>query len=153
MGDFSGGNLNNKKRKNIFVLGILLLAILFLYFYIRRSEANYTFTFTETQMIINGPRNTSAISVDYDDIADLQEIPSYSKGTLVSGLDNNLISYGTFQNEEYGEYTLCATPSIPNAIKIMTQEGHIILFNYESEEVTSRMVEAIQEYMNQLKVK
>ena len=71
-----------------------------------------------------------------------------STTTKVSGVQNRRLYYGTFHNDVYGTYALCAVPSIPSAIEIRTKNG-IILFNYESEKVTAALSTSLTEFVSE----
>ena len=73
----------------------------------------------------------------------------YITGALILIMvQNRRLYYGTFHNDVYGTYALCAVPSIRSAIEIRTKNG-IILFNYESEKVTAALSTSLTEFVSE----
>ena len=99
-------------------------------------------------IVITGPSGTEPFSIDYREIQSITLIDDYNRGTKVSGVQNRHLYYGTFHNDVYGTYALCAVPSIRSAIEIRTKNG-IILFNYESEKVTAALSTSLTEFVSE----
>lgn len=127
-----------------YLFGILVLITIIVAASRIREKSSYEISFHEDQLVISGPAGTDAITADYQSIRSVVLLESYQAGNMISGISQRGLFYGRFENEAYGEYFLCAAPSIKNSIEIRT-DSEIILFNYESEEVTASLSQALND--------
>lgn len=99
--------------------------------------------FGQTSMTLHGPQKFS-ITLDYQEIESL-EVVTLPKdlGTVISGGDAFLTSWGERENELWGEYTLFISKKIETAIMITTVEDKILVYNYESEDACEEMITLI----------
>ena len=138
-------------RGTRYIFGLLVLAAIVAAVLHFRFQASYGIDFQEQQMVISGPGGTEPISADYRSIRSVTLLDSYTAKKAVSGAasgSQNALHYGRYTNDAYGEYFLCAVPSIPVAIEIRT-DSDVIVFNYESPEVTAALSQAILDLVAQ----
>ena len=136
------------KKYSRYITGALILIMVFVAAIRMQIAASVGIDFNDTRIVITGPSGTEPFSIDYREIQSITLIDNYNSGTKVSGVQNRRLYYGTFHNDVYGTYALCAVPSIPSAIEIRTKNG-IILFNYESEKVTAALSTSLTEFVSE----
>lgn len=81
----------------------------------------------------------------WDDISALEVRADFAYGTLVEGTDTDKEKSGIWTNDALGEYELIAEAKISACIICSTRSGRVVAFNFESEESTRSLYEAIQE--------
>ena len=129
------------QRLNIAVI-IIIFAGVTIYTLFHPSTA-FGLAFGDDSMTITGPDGAPfAVTVSYEDILSVSQTDSLEIGTRLEGLSTDSCRFGTWENESYGSYTLCAVPSISNYIVLETREG-MVAFNYESADTTSRLYAAL----------
>ena len=84
--------------------------------------------------------------VGYDKIRNISLITELKRGERIAGSVNKGISYGTWRNQLYEEYSLIVYDKIPSAIVLETEE-RVIAFNYESETTTERLYITLKDYL------
>lgn len=133
----------SERLKNSIWLIIILVA--FTIFSVSRGGTSTHFDFGDDQLIVNAPENYTYV-VDYDKIDSVAFIDAFEPGTLVSGNETRKYQWGTWKNEAWGEYTLCVSKKIDNALLISHSGGELLVINYESDETT----EALHELFHKL---
>lgn len=121
------------------------LAIVVIYYAVTSfgGGSSATVEFGQSSMTLRGPQEFS-LTLDYLQIESL-EVVTLPKdlGTVVSGGDAFLTSWGERENELWGNYTLFISKKIENAVLITTTDGDTIVYNYESEEACDEMINMI----------
>lgn len=133
--------------KRYIVSALCLILILFIASQIQ-NKTSCSMDFQKEQLVITGPENTDPIILDYRNVRSVALLESYTAGELISGISNRRLNFGKYKNDLYGEYSLCAVPSIPTAIEIQT-DSEVIVFNYESAEVTDKLCDTLQSFIAQ----
>lgn len=131
-----------------YMFGILVLIMIMAAAFHLQRKASYEIDFQEQQLVISGPAGTEPLSADYQSIHSVTLLDDYTIGKAVSGAGQSRLNYGKYRNDIYGEYSLCVVPSIPIAIEIRT-DSDIIVFNYESKEVTAALSQALTDLIAQ----
>lgn len=121
------------------------LAIVVIYYAVTSfgGGSSASVEFGQTSMTLHGPQEFS-ITLDYQEIESL-EVVTLPKdlGTVISGGDAFLTSWGERENELWDEYTLFISKKIENAVLITTVDGNTIVYNYESEDACEEMITLI----------
>jgi len=136
------------KKYSRYITGALILVMVFVVAIRMQNAASVGIDFNDTQIVISGPSGTEPISINYNDIQSITLLDNYNVGTKLSGVKNRRLYYGTFENDTYGTYSLCAVPSISSIIEIRT-ENDIVLFNYESNKVTTALSASMTEFVSE----
>lgn len=136
------------RKYSRYITGALILIMVFVIAIRMQSAASVSIDFNDTQIVITGPSGTEPISIDYKSIQSITLLTEYSVGKKVSGVENRRLYYGVFENDTYGTYSLCAVPSISSVIEIRTEDG-VILFNYESDKVTTALSDSMAEFVSE----
>lgn len=102
--------------------------------------------FQEDALTVTGPEKYS-FTVDYDRIAALELVELTDPGSPVSGEENRRYFWGVWENDAWGEYTVCAAKKIDAAILITTLDGERLAFNYTDDDTTSSILEMFTELL------
>lgn len=85
-------------------------------------------------------------SISQGEIVDCKIIESLPAGTLVDGYDGATYHYGNYKNSEFGNYQMYITEKVNSYIYIEKTDGTILIFNYESDSVTTQLYDAISNF-------
>ncbi|MBQ7978516.1 MAG: hypothetical protein IJ248_02025 [Candidatus Methanomethylophilaceae archaeon] len=80
---------------------------------------------------------------EYDKIQDLELDPDFDKGTRVAGYGTPTICSGTFNNGQFGNYTLASYTKVDPCI-FFQYEGHYYAFNQASDEQTQQTYDMLK---------
>lgn len=86
-------------------------------------------------------------SIKWEDIQSVEVSKCPEFGTLVKGTDEDSEKSGKWINDKFGEYELFVSTKIENCIICMTKDNRIVVFNFESEESTVSLYDAILKKM------
>lgn len=132
----------NERLKNLVWLIVIIAA--FTIFSMARGGTSVYLDFGEEQLNVTAPENYT-YTVDYDDIANMELIEEFDPGTMISGDETRKYRWGTWKNDTWGEYTLCASKKIDNALVISLSNGETLVINYESEDTTFSLLGLIDD--------
>ena len=102
--------------------------------------------FGDDALTVSGPQKFS-FTVDYDQIADLELVELTDPGALISGGENRSYYWGSWENDAWGAYTLCAAKKIDTAILLTTRDGEYLVFNYQDGDTTQSMLQMFRELL------
>lgn len=134
----------NGRYKNLIWL-VVILAAFTIYSFASGGTSTYL-SFEGDAITVTAPESYTH-AVNYDDIADVSLVDEFDAGTAVSGSENRRYYWGTWENNVWGEYTLCASKKIDNALVITTTSGDHLVVNYESESTTASLLELVNELL------
>lgn len=134
----------SERLKNIIWLVVVLVA--FTIFSTVRGGTSTHFDFGEDKLTVNAPENYTYV-VNYDKIDSIEYVDQFDPGTVVSGNETRKYQWGTWKNELWGEYTLCVSKRIDNALLIYHSDGELLVLNYESNETTETLLELFNELL------
>lgn len=100
-------------------------------------------------LTLTGPRKTS-VTVPYDDIESIELITLADPGEKIDGGSSRSYYWGTWKNEEYGEYKLFVNKRSPAAILVKTFAGDIIIFNQGDTVTTENTYKMFSELLDSL---
>ncbi len=130
----------SERLKNFLWL-VLVLVIFSIVTFVRGSFSMYL-DLGESAIVVSAPQNF-IYQLPYENIADVELIEEFESGTMVDGNANRQYFWGTWENEAWGQYTLCAAKKIDCAILIRETNGNILVINYESEKTTASLAEML----------
>lgn len=136
---------SSKSRMN-FLFTIVILVV-FSFYYFSNHVVPVTFQYEEDRMILTGPSGAPfSVELKYEEILSVSEITELETGTNLSGINTEQCWFGTWENDCYGTYTLCASPSFSDYIVLETADG-VVVCNYESADATQHMYTALLELL------
>ena len=134
------------KRKMILFFVTALIIILF--FYMRGDYRIVLDLQKDDSITVSGPQETF-FSVRYEDLETIALLDDFDRGECTDGGKKYNHSFGTWNCEIFGEYTLIAMSKVNKHIAITDKDGHTLVFNYESEEVTENLYGLILDLIEQ----
>ena len=126
------------KAKNTIFLVLVLVVFLVLTSIFGGTGMNVDFG--DDSLTVTGPQKYS-FTVDYDRIAAMDLVELTDPGTMISGGENRSYRWGSWENEAWGSYTLCASKKIDTALRLTTTDGEHLVFNYQDEDTTASILE------------
>ena len=126
------------KAKNTIFLVLVLVAFIVLTSIFGGTGMNVDFG--EDSLTVFGPGKYS-FTVDYDRVADMERVELTDPGAMISGGENRSYCWGSWENEAWGSYTLCASKKIDTAIHMTTTDGEHLVFNFQDEDTTASILE------------
>lgn len=127
---------------------IIVVIVAFTVFSLLRGGTSTYFDFGEETLSITAPENYT-YEVEYDEIVHLELVNEFEPGTLISGGETRKYQWGTWKNDTWGEYTLCASKQIDNALILSLSNGETLVLNYESEQTTDTLLELINDMIKE----
>lgn len=137
-----------RTRRILLTLLILALAI---YFYGVFGRNTLLLSLGDETVTLSGPENSS-FSVPFSSIASMELRESFSPGAAVDGGVKNHIRYGLWHNDEWGDYQLFSSEKIEPVIVLYTEEGDVLVYNYESDKTTRSHYETFTDYLAQVRL-
>lgn len=134
----------NERLKNIIWLVVILAA--FTIFSTARGGTSTTLDFGDDKLTVNAPENYTYV-VGYDEISSVELVDQFEPGTMVSGGETRKYQWGTWKNEFWGEYTLCVSKQIDNALLISRSDGELLVLNYESDKTTETLLDLFHDLL------
>ncbi len=137
-----------RTRRILLTLLILALAI---FFYGVFGRNTLLLSLGDETVTLSGPENSS-FSVPFSSIASMELRESFSPGAAVDGGVKNHIRYGLWHNDEWGDYQLFSSEKIEPVIVLYTEEGDVLVYNYESDKTTRSHFETFTDYLAQVRL-
>ena len=137
-----------RTRRILLTLLILALAI---FFYGVFGRNTLLLSLGDETVTLSGPEESS-FSVPFSSIASMELRESFSPGTAVDGGVKNHIRYGLWHNDEWGDYQLFSSEKIEPVIVLYTEEGDVLVYNYESDKTTRSHYETFTDYLAQVRL-
>lgn len=137
-----------RTRRILLTLLILALAI---FFYGVFGRNTLLLSLGDETVTLSGPEDSS-FSVPFSSIASMELRESFSPGAAVDGGVKNHIRYGLWHNDEWGDYQLFSSEKIEPVIVLYTEEGDVLVYNYESDKTTRSHYETFTDYLAQVRL-
>lgn len=134
----------NGRYKNLIWL-VVILAAFTIYSVVSGGTSTYL-SFEGDTMTVTAPESYS-YAVSFDDIAEVEVVDEFDAGTAVTGSENRSYYWGGWENDIWGEYTLCASKKISNALVVTCTDGSRLVVNYESESTTASLLGLVNELL------
>ena len=134
----------SERLKNF--IWLIIIVIAFSIFSAVRSGTHTYLDLDENTLTVIAPEGFSYV-LDYDDFTGIELIDKFEPGTMVSGGDTRKYQWGTWENEIWGEYTLCVSKRIDNALLISHSDGETLVLNYESNKTTESLLVLFSDLM------
>ena len=137
--------MSTTKKNIIFVLILLAAVTLFM---MLRGDYSIELNLEDSILTVDGPEGFLFSA----DLAQLESI-SYSEevevGACISGGEKYGYRYGTWENNEFGQYQLCARTKSTGHIVLVTVNGEILAFNVEDNDTTQEFYRALKQLMSE----
>lgn len=97
----------------------------------------------ELTMILH---DDTELTVSYDAITDLELLEDVNYGVMYQGKDTRQGKSGTWENPQWGSYTLCVYASSDKSVRITTETGCYVV-NLASDGETQQLYQLLQDKM------
>lgn len=131
------------KQKNLFFIFLILAVVLFYTF--SGGSVGISLDFGEDALILSA--SNYDWQIPYGRIATLELITLPDTGVLIEGSEKKSLCCGTWENEAWGEYTLCIDPKIDHCIAVTMDDGSVYVLNYENAESTQQLHKMFSELL------
>lgn len=100
-------------------------------------------TLAETQVQVKAPKYQ--MQIDYSFIESLELVPLADPGEKMNeeSYDDDIMRFGLWKNETWGEYTVCADPDVDTCIVAYLEDGRVFVFNRKNNEETENIYQQI----------
>ncbi len=132
----------SERLKNF--IWLIVIVVAFMVFSNVRGGTSTYLDFGEDKLTVTAPENFN-FSVNYDYVTNIELVNEFDPGTLVNGNETRKYRWGTWRNDVWGEYTLCSSIKIDNALVLSLANEETLVINYESEETTAALLELIDD--------
>ena len=132
------------KQKNL--IFILLIPALVLFYVFSGGSMGISLDFGEDALILSASDHDWTIPYDQIEALELADLPE--TGTLLNGAEKRNLCFGTWENDIWGEYTLCIDPRIRRCIVITAADDSHYVLNYESAEATEELMKLITDIVH-----
>ena len=131
--------------KRHLVFGIVLFALV-IGTSVVEAENKVKVEFGEAAVDIIAKRYS--MNIPYDMVDSIELTPMPDPGEIIEGRDDMSIRYGTWINDVWGEYAVCADLGASNAIAVHLNDGQIFVFSRKSDAETQSIYETFQLHLN-----
>ena len=129
------------KKDLIFGLAILLLTIL-----ISLKPSNKVrIQFEETCVDIKTTKY--AMNIPYDMVDSIALVDKPELGTQIDAYNDNIVAYGIWENDTWGEYTACIEVYTDNCITIALTDGRLFVISRRDNEETAKVFAEFQTHI------
>lgn len=123
------------------VVPLILIGTMVLMF-----TGNMNFSFEETSFTITASYHPD-LEVDYSEIDSIEYRESFDVGIRTYGFGSARLSMGTFQNDEFGNYTLYAYTGNKAAV-VLKSEEKVLVIKGKTESATKKIYQELLEKVN-----
>lgn len=125
----------NSKQKNL-ALAVLILALVLFYIF-SGGSVGISLDFGEEALTLSASDHDWHLPYDQIESLELVDLPKL--GTVIDGSEARALCCGIWENDIWGEYTLCADPGIDCCIVVTMKTGDIYVLNYENSDSTEQL--------------
>jgi hypothetical protein len=134
-------------RKVKIILGICLLAAIMIY--LVSTDVESISVAVKNEYLTLSYSSGDSFEIKLKDITSVSEKEDLDLGKYVSGIETKKYKFGVWENDEFGEYSLCIYSNVEKYIVVETSTN-IFVFNIESDDSTDSFYQA---FMDLLKTK
>ncbi len=113
------------QRKKTQMIAIIFLLVLVIGYALLNSGESFTINLEGDTLMFSYPEMTS-VSVNLSDLESISLRSEFDTGEYVSGVDSFRYLFGTWRNDELGEYSLCAHSHVRTFIILKTHNGFVV---------------------------
>jgi len=88
-----------------------------------------------------------SMNIPYDMVASTALVDRPDLGDQLDGYTDNIVAYGFWKNDTWGEYTACIEVATENCIEIHLTDGRIFVISRRDNEETQKVFEEFQTYL------
>lgn len=119
-------------RHILFLLALFAVTLVIFYF---DSSEDIKISFSEES--VTAKASNFQMDIPYEMIGSAELVSMEEGGSKITGSDNMVTRLGTWENEAWGEYSICADLDAQNCIKVNLDDGRIFIFSRKNDEETA----------------
>lgn len=139
--------MGNRRYSRTGSIVIFIVVILVLSIFMKPTEA-VSFSFEDEGFTIE-TASGSSVAVAWDALISYEVRETLDLGTMRDGTDTKEEQSGTWENDEFGVYTLCTDAGVKCYLILYLEDG-VVVTNFESVEGTQSLGEAIGEMLSDM---
>lgn len=132
-----------RKYTNMLVILVIMIVISIVSFL--QGENAVGFDWTETRVQVTDPGG-AVYAIAYEDITELELMEHPNYGNCITGGETVSWLYGSWENEIWGQYTLCSSTA-PSLCIVMHTAEQVYVLSYESNDITSALYDSICQFL------
>lgn len=141
-----------RENKRMFWINLAIVLVLVVIVTVRSiagGGSNVDFTLDEESLSLSGP-GEFRVSVEFKDLTSVEFRDSLDLGVCMSGGSENGYTYGIWENEEFGEYTLHVLTKVEAYMILREADGDIVVLNLENAQTTEAFSQNLVEHLREM---
>ena len=134
------------QKRWMITFAVIMVAVMLIPAFSLFDDAGGTaFDWSKEGLTISYPDGT-AVSMPYESVNDISFSEGIRYGEAVTGGTEKQYRYGTWKNEEFGEYQLFTHLDFHHCIIFDTDNGFVVI-NFESNDTTAALYESVRQML------
>lgn len=134
----------NQTTLRYVIFGVILFAVAIGISFIDSND-DVKVTFDSESVIVKSDRYQ--LSIDYADIAKVELAKMPDAGNCTNGKDTMVLRTGTWENEAWGEYYVCADLDCTDCIVVTIHDGRTFVFSSKNNQTTAELYEILNSHL------
>jgi len=126
--------------KKDLIFGLIILALTILISLKPSNKVRVQFEDTSVDIVTT----KYSMNIPYDMVASIALVDKPDLGDQIDGYNDNIVAYGLWENDAWGEYTACIEIATDNCITIDLTDGRLFVISRRDNEETTRVFEELQ---------
>ena len=127
---------------------LALIVVVGIFTFASGGQQGASFELDGDLFVLHGPEEFST-TVNLNQLRSIETRDNFSPGTCLDGQESYGYSYGTWENEEFGQYQLCKLTKVPTCVVMTDEAGNVTVFNFENTQTTEEFGRSFSEYLRQ----
>jgi len=142
-----------KKSQRSWMISAVIIIAVALFMGFGRGKGAVDFSSSDESISLSAGEEGQkyTLTVRYDETKSFTFVEDLDLGTMVEGQDTDKYKTGTWENDSYGTYLLCANGDVKCYVVAEMTDGTYKVFNYESADTTENLAPALQEELERQK--
>ena len=133
--------------KNLIFI-VLFVVVIGVFTTVHGERQATSFELEDERFLLHGPENYT-VTVELAELASLETRSAFSPGRCLEGVNEGAYQYGTWENEELGQYALCKLSKLNTCIIMRRLDGSAVVFNFENTQTTEEFGKSFPEYLRE----
>ena len=129
--------------KKDFIFGLVVFALAILISLKPSNKVRVQFDETSVDVVTT----KYSMNIPYDMVDSVSLVDKPELGTQIDAYNDNIVAYGIWENDTWGEYTACIEGATDNCIVIHLTDGRLFVISRRNNEETAAVYEQFQTYL------
>ena len=126
--------------KKDFIFGLVVFALAILISLKPSNKVRVQFDDTSVDVVTT----KYSMNIPYDMVDTIELTDKPDLGDQIDAYNDNIVAYGTWENDIWGEYTACIEGATDNCIVVHLNDGRIFVISRRDNEETLKVFEEFQ---------